>query len=289
MNSGPASPCSRRVPSSSQRIGKRVGPGVGRSVAQFRACRRLDGNARARVVPIAMGNPHVYDKSKYHLETVEEAGLPEEHASNHIVVILRWLIENDLLDASFAADQRAQLDRYRAGELSIHELFVDWWDGCLVSDMVSDAGNAFAMHYFDYEKGSYLRDYVEVLASSVPSEFHVEYTEANYAKMKQVIDRRYRDWLAGRGRKGSEAAPASARPWARVGLASLIFGSVSMLLGITLLAWISYNLFVEMQPEAKGRNPLMPAVFAVMLVVVGIQRLRVAMKPKPRGEGPQLP
>lgn len=79
------------------------------------------------------------------------------------------------------------------------------------------------------------------------------------------------------------------RPRARVGLASLIFGSVALLLGITLLAWISYNLFVEMQPEAKGRNPLMPAVFAVTLVVVGIQRLRVTMKPKYPGEGPQLP
>jgi hypothetical protein len=44
-----------------------------------------------------------------------------------------------------------------------------------------------------------------------------------------------------------------------------------------------------MQPEAKGRNPLMPTVFAVTLVVVGIQRLRVAMKPKPRGGGPRLP
>lgn len=232
-----------------------------------------------------MGSPHVYDKSKYHLETVEEAGLPERHASNHIVVILRWLIENELLDASFAADQRAQLDRYRAGELSIHELFVERWDGCLVSDMVSDAGNAFAMHYFDYEKGNYLRDYIEVLASSVPSEFHVEYTEANYARMKQVIDQRYRDWLGGRGREGSEAAAAPVRPRGRAGLASLTFGSVSLLLGITLLAWISYNLSVEMQPEAKDRNPLMPTVFAVMLVVVGIQRLLLAIKAKNPAEG----
>lgn len=234
-----------------------------------------------------MGNPHVYDKSKYHLESVENEGLPEEHASNHIVVMLRWLIENDLLDASFAEDQRAQLDRHRAGELSIHELFVDWWDGCLASDMLSDAGNAFAMKYFDYEKGSYLRDYVAVLGGSAPSEFHVEYTEPNYAKMKVVIDQHYRDWLELRPRGTPVATPVAPPSRPRVGRTGLVVGIVSLVLGAKLLVWIAYNVLVERLPETEGRNPLGPAVLAFLMIGVGIQQLRKAMMASRRHQGPK--
>jgi hypothetical protein len=48
-----------------------------------------------------MNHPHVYDKLKYHTETTEAAGLPEENAGNHIVPILRWLIENSLMNDFF--------------------------------------------------------------------------------------------------------------------------------------------------------------------------------------------
>ena len=89
---------------------------------------------------------HVYDKAKYHDESVAQAGLPDEHASNHIVPMLRWLIENDLMSEFFLTEGAEALARYRAGELSIHELF-DWWDTCLISDMLSAQGNAFAMHF----------------------------------------------------------------------------------------------------------------------------------------------
>lgn len=47
-----------------------------------------------------------------------------------------------------------------------------------------------------------------------------------------------------------------------------------ILIGTGLLAWIGYNVFVEMQPAAEGRNPLVPAVFGAVLVVTGIVRLR---------------
>ena len=51
-----------------------------------------------------MNSPHVYDKAKYHDETIEQHGLPEEHAANHTVVFLRWLIENDLMGESFITE-----------------------------------------------------------------------------------------------------------------------------------------------------------------------------------------
>jgi hypothetical protein len=58
--------------------------------------------------------------------------------------------------------------------------------------MISDKGNLFALDYFDYEKGRYLHDYKDTLQGELPSEFHIQYSEDTYAKIKVVIDQRYR-------------------------------------------------------------------------------------------------
>ena len=146
-----------------------------------------------------MKSPHVYDKAKYHFETVAEYGLSEEHAANHTVVSLRWLIEHDLMDESFVKESADVLQRFRGGGASIHAVY-EWWDCCLVDDMLSDEGNRFAIHYFDFDRGKYLQDYVETLQGELPSEFHVDYNEENYQRMSQVIDRRYREWKTAKKR-----------------------------------------------------------------------------------------
>jgi hypothetical protein len=146
---------------------------------------------------MSKSSPYVYDKAKYHYESVEEAGLSEEHASNHTVPILRWLVENGLMSAFFMEEGAEPVGRYQRGELSIHGLY-DWWDNCLIDDMISDEGNAFGRHYFAFESGKYIPDYIATLQGSLPSEFHVVYSEENYAKIRTVIDKRYSEWKASR-------------------------------------------------------------------------------------------
>jgi len=140
--------------------------------------------------------PVVYDKAKYHDETVEEFGLPEEHAANHTVFFLRWLIEHSLVSSFFLSESADILAAFRAGEASIHDVY-NWWDRCLIDDMLSDEGNAFAQAYFDFERGDYLKDYGRVLQRDLPSEFHVPYTEPNYHAMCAAIDARHDAWKAG--------------------------------------------------------------------------------------------
>ncbi len=140
-----------------------------------------------------MHSPHVYDKAKYHYESIEQHGLPEEHAANHTVVFLRWLIENELMSPWFIEESGDEIAKFHAGSTSIHQVY-EWWDCCLIDDMLSDEGNAFAMHYFDFGKGKYIHEYIELLQGSLPSEFHVDYTEANYQRMKETIDRHYEEW-----------------------------------------------------------------------------------------------
>ena len=138
-----------------------------------------------------MGSPHVYDKAKYHIETIEQYGLPEQQAANHTVFFLRWLIENDLMDKDFAQESGEIMAKFSAGRATIHEVY-EWWDCTLIDDLLSEPGNKFAMHYFDFDKGTYIQDYVKALQQGLPSEFHIDYTEENYQQLKRVIDRRYK-------------------------------------------------------------------------------------------------
>ncbi|MBI3407735.1 MAG: hypothetical protein HY040_05190 [Planctomycetes bacterium] len=140
-----------------------------------------------------MKAPHVYDKAKYHFETVQQYGLTEEHAFNHTVFFLRWLIEHGLMSRFFVEESGDVLEKFRNSSASIHEVY-ESWDRCLLDDMLSEEGNNFAMHYFDFDKGKYLRDYTKALQGSLQSEFHVEYNEENYQRLKEVIDRRFKEW-----------------------------------------------------------------------------------------------
>ena len=138
--------------------------------------------------------PFVYDKAKYHEESIQGLGLPAEQAYNHTTFFLSWLIKNNLMSDSFEAESKDELAKYRGGQVSVNQVY-EWWDTCLVSDMLSEEGNAFARDYFDFEKGSYLKDY-RVLYKGLASEFHVKYTPDNEKLIHAAIDKRYAEWRA---------------------------------------------------------------------------------------------
>ena len=92
----------------------------------------------------------------------------------------------------FASDFKV-IEKFRTKQLTGPQVY-KLWDGCLVSDMLTADGNAFSQAYFDFEKGKYLNDYKELLASKLPSLFHVEDTWDNYRLIAQRIDERYKSW-----------------------------------------------------------------------------------------------
>ena len=56
------------------------------------------------------------------------------------------------------------------------------------------------------------------------------------------------------------------------------WGALLVLLGGGLLAWIGYNTFVEMQPQAEGRSPIIPSLFGGAMLISGILRIRSAFR-----------
>ena len=138
-------------------------------------------------------DPYVYDKAKYHFEEVGENNLPEAHAYHHTTFFLSWLIKNNLMSEWFEIESKSELSKYRAEEISVNDLY-EWWDTCLASDMLSEQGNSFAKHYFDFDAGAYLEDHKIYLQKNLPTEFHVAYTPENEALIHEVISRRYGEW-----------------------------------------------------------------------------------------------
>ena len=146
-----------------------------------------------------MSPGHVYDKGKYHDDTIEELGLPEEFAENHTVFFLRWLIEHSLMSDFFEREGGEVLSQFRAGAVPIHEVY-RWWDRCLIDEMLSDEGNAFAKSYFEFDGGAYLGDYARALQGDLESEFEIPYSEWNYRTLAAVINTRYAAWRASQPR-----------------------------------------------------------------------------------------
>ena len=159
-----------------------------------------------------MSQNKAYDKAKWHDETVANFGLPESHASHHIVFFFRWCIEHDLISEWLRTECRDEYEALRAGRLSALEFF-DSLDRCLVSDMLTDEGNAFADAYFDYDSGRYISDLIGTLQGSLPSEFHIPFTEETYARLNLVIDKRYSAWKAGDMASVSKVEEPKRRWW----------------------------------------------------------------------------
>jgi len=140
-----------------------------------------------------MGNSIVYDKAKYHDETVMNSGLPEERASVHTAFFLGWLIENDLCSDEFEYESSDLINKYKSQDKTAIDVY-ERWGRCLMGEMLSEEANAFASDYFDFDKGKYISDYSELLVKKLPSEFHVPYTWEKQKIISQRVSRRYIEW-----------------------------------------------------------------------------------------------
>jgi len=135
-----------------------------------------------------MSDPVVYDKAKYHEETVDNEGLPEEHAFHHTAYFLRWLCDHGLVNEEFADLRDAR---------SIEDFFAQT-DGCFIDVMLTAEGNRFTAFYFDFKRGKYLEDYEDSLGGGLLTLFHVPWTDENYRTLSAIIDKRFAAWKKAR-------------------------------------------------------------------------------------------
>jgi hypothetical protein len=154
------------------------------------------GDVRAGAPAVPPGR-HVYDKAKWHRDGDYPEDLAPDQAFVHAGMFLGWLIDHDLVSDELREQLGEQLEDFKRRKLTGPEVYAAC-DGCLVDDMLSDAGNAFAKEYFALERSPFLSDYEELLGAELPSLYHVANDWKNYERLKVRIDERFQEWLRGK-------------------------------------------------------------------------------------------
>ena len=145
-----------------------------------------------------------YDKAKWHwgAETAP-TDIPQENSATHIAFFFRWCMERKLYSKEFTADF-ARMDE----SFDYRGFFFRDMDGVLDSDALNAAGKAFAKAYYTTSRtkfakthGWYLQDYDDFVARKFGYKnfdnayFYIENSPQNYAEIKEIIDRRYEEFL----------------------------------------------------------------------------------------------
>lgn len=136
----------------------------------------------------------VYDKAKWHFGGEFPGDLDDFQGYVHTGMFIGWLIDNDLMSEEFNTDHEVEIQLFMQQELTGSQIFESCCDGVLMIDDISELGNRFALHYFNFNTGRYLNDYEATLSNHLPSMYHVADTWDNYTKLKSALDKRFADW-----------------------------------------------------------------------------------------------
>jgi hypothetical protein len=137
-----------------------------------------------------------YDRADFDYST-EEQPLPKGHAATHIGMFLAWAAQHQLLSDSHEQQSAPLVAQLRARQISGRQFFEAACREQFAEKDLNVEGNAFAEHYYRNaagEKGVYFADYRKVLASGLPSFWHVADTWDNYQRLEPVITQRYEAW-----------------------------------------------------------------------------------------------
>lgn len=180
-----------------------------------------------------MGELVVYDKAKYYMAGDSHSAPSWEHASAVPLFMIRWCMDRDLLSPEFKENAAASLSQFQNGAISLFEFYEKECDLVFACDMLSDEGNAFVAGYYDYAKGAFVNDIWPVLGIS--GKEYPLYTDANYLRVKPVIDSRYAEWKSG-GIKQLEGRKKKLPPWLKKTIGILIVAA--MFVFVFVFIWV---------------------------------------------------
>jgi hypothetical protein len=137
-----------------------------------------------------------YDRADFDYSSDAEP-LPKGHAATHIGMFLAWAVLNELQSDFLREHYEEYLEKLRRREITGRQFFEAACSERFSERDLNEEGNEFAQHYYVDEtgkRGAYFSDYKKVLASGLPSFWHVADTWDNYEKIAAVINRRYEEW-----------------------------------------------------------------------------------------------
>jgi hypothetical protein len=132
-----------------------------------------------------------FDKAKWHFGGDYPSELDDYQAYVHTGIYVGWLIMNNLASEELISNCNEGILLLKGRKISPAAFYRDYMDGVFTTDDVNVLGYSFTKEYFDFNAGSYLKDYEAALAINFPSLYHVEDTWENFGTMCRVIDKRF--------------------------------------------------------------------------------------------------
>ncbi len=140
------------------------------------------------------------DRADWHSGGDFPADLPPENGGTHIGMFIAWIIHNGLQGESHDEESHEELKAVRGRRMTGRDFLFQACDGKLWEEDLSEEGKQFTAAYYSGEGGkgygAYIEDYERVLATGLPTTYHVEDTWANYDAIASVISMRYAEWRA---------------------------------------------------------------------------------------------
>lgn len=136
---------------------------------------------------------HVFDKAKYHMVSIEEAGLKPKQAYVHTGLYFSWIVRNNLYSEEFGKEYKRDIVETKDEMITPTQLYMDL-DGVFIGGDLNQIGFNFSLDYFTFDKDLFPYDYEQALCVTSPDIFRVEDSWKNYHVIAKIIDQRYEEW-----------------------------------------------------------------------------------------------
>ncbi len=111
-------------------------------------------------------------------------------------MFVAWALLSGLAGDRHLADFPEDIPSLRNRSTTPGAFFLSCCDGKFTNEDLNEEGNAFALAYFDFKNGQYLKDYGAAVAGDLPTLYHVPDTWLTYEKLQPVLDQRLMEWRA---------------------------------------------------------------------------------------------
>lgn len=137
-----------------------------------------------------------YDKSKWHFDAEDfPQELSTDQGTVHIAFFYRWMLEHQLANTTvIEEDDPGLYEQLMIGEITALDFFIEFYDGVLIDEDLTEEGAAFASTYYD----AYLTDYENLplqLFYGYDSLYAAIYNEENYALVARLLEGKFKAFL----------------------------------------------------------------------------------------------
>ena len=134
-----------------------------------------------------------YDDAEWHYGGNFPRWTPKRNGFAHIGFLLTWLVDNGLV-SEFLKEESSNIVEATIDRSVSPIALLEYWDGKLVSDMLSKQGNAFVKSYYKDQENGYFLNYMSEFSEL--GNYKVKPNWKNYNRIQPVINQRFEEWRA---------------------------------------------------------------------------------------------